>query len=35
MIAPTQNVVLRSSSRHLAGVARPAAATAAAPVGPR
>ena len=35
MIAPTQNVALRSSSRHLAGVARLAATTAAAPVGPR
>ena len=35
MLAPTQNVALRSSSRHLAGVARLAATTAAAPVGPR
>ena len=35
MLAPTQNVALRSSSRHRAGVARLAAATAAAPVGPR
>src|SRR6266536_3095650 len=35
MLAPAQNVALRSSSRHLAGVARLAAITAAAPVGPR
>ena len=35
MPAPTKNVGLRSSSRHLVGVARLAAATAACPVGPR
>ena len=35
MPAPTQNAGLRTSSRHLAGVARPAAASAASPVGPR
>ena len=35
MPAPAKNVGLRSSSRHLAGVARLAAATAACPAGPR
>ena len=35
MPAPTKNVGLRSSSRHLVGVARLAAVTAACPAGPR